>query len=58
MLQQERTKTKTIAAIRKETRRDLSLTDDKKRLMEDNYSVFKTKKIKKTHNVWIKIISQ
>lgn len=58
MLQQERTKTKTIAAIGKETRRDLSLTDDKKRLMEDNYSVFKTKKIKKTHNVWIKIISQ
>lgn len=58
MLQQERTKTKTIAAIGKETRRDLSLTDDKKRLMEDNYRVFKTKKIKKTHNVWIKSISE
>lgn len=57
MLQQERTKTKT-AAIGKETRRDLSLTDDKKRLMEDNYRVFKTKKIKKTHNVWIKVISE
>lgn len=58
MLQQERTKTKTIAAIGKETRQDLSLTDDKKRLMEDNYRVFKTKKIKKTHNVWIKSISE
>lgn len=58
MLQQERTKTKTIAAIGKEARRDLSLTDDKKRLMEDNYRVFKTKKIKKTHNVWIKSISE
>lgn len=58
MLQQERTKTKTIAAIGKETRRDLSLTDDKKRLMEDNYRVFKTKKIKKTHDVWIKSISE
>lgn len=58
MLQQERTKTKTIAAIGKETRRDLSLTDDKKRLMEDNYRVFKTKKIKKTHNVWIQVISE
>lgn len=58
MLQQERTKTKTIAAIGKATRRDLTLTDEKKRLMEDNYRVFKTKKIKKTHNVWIKIISE
>lgn len=27
-----------------------------KRLMEDNYRAFKTKKIKKTHNVWIKMI--
>lgn len=56
MLQQERTKTKTIAAIGTQTRRDLTLTDEKKRLMEDNYRVFKTKKIKKMHNVWIKII--